>query len=323
MFIFTQLSDYITYHLFGLVQTSQIASAVHFFIEDITKIFVLLAILIYVIAFIRAGLPIEKLRTFLMGRNRFLGYFLAALIGAITPFCSCSSIPLFLGFTAARIPIGITMAFLITSPMINEVAVMMLGGIVGWELTAIYVIFGMTAGILGGFFFDLIRADRWLNMDLFNASTPCSCAQKVNQNNTYSFRYRHKFAMEEFLMILKRIYLWIIIGIGMGAALHGYLPDAFIQNHLASGEWWTVPLAVTIGIPTYANATGVIPVIGALIAKGLPIGTAFAFMLSTAAVSIPEFIMLKQVMKLPLLFIFAVFLLVFFTLCGWLLNFIY
>ncbi len=322
MDIFTKLADAVTYRLLGLDPASKWGDGVHFFVEDTVKIFVLLAVMIYVIGLIRSNLPVEKIRAFLVGRNRFAGYFLAALLGAVTPFCSCSSIPIFLGFTAAGIPVGISMAFLITSPMVNEAAVAMLGGMVGWDLTAVYVLFGMGAGFLGGIFFDAVGAQRWL-LPLASPAKPCCCqAQSVEASPPISWRDRHIFAKNEVLDILRSIWPWVIGGIALGAGLHGFVPDDFIAGYLGNGQWWTVPLAVAIGIPTYANATGVIPVVGALIQKGLPVGTAFAFMLATAAASLPEFIMLKKVMTIKMLVVFAVYLLIFFTLCGWFLNFI-
>jgi len=324
MIIFTWLADYLAYSLLALSPDSKLGGGVHFFIEDITKIFFLLVIMIYIIGLIRASLPIERIRTFLTGRSRLAGYLAASLLGAITPFCSCSSIPLFLGFTAARIPVGITMAFLITSPMINEAAIVMLGGSVGWSLTAAYAGFGMLAGILGGFFFDAIKAERFLQAE--PPPKKCCCGSGAAETGepvpspAITWRYRHTFALQEVLDIVKRIWLWVVIGIALGAFLHGYVPAEWISENLGGGQWWSVPLAVLIGIPSYANATGIIPVVGALMEKGLPVGTAFAFMLSTTAASLPEFIMLKKVMTTKLLIIFAVYLLVFFTLCGWVLN---
>ncbi|MEA4862979.1 MAG: permease [Victivallaceae bacterium] len=322
MILFTKLADWLTYGVFGLGPATRLGGGVHFFIEDTTKIFVMLAVMIYCIGLIRAGLPVERIRAFLSGRSRFAGYILAVLLGAVTPFCSCSSIPLFLGFTAARIPIGITMAFLVTSPMINEAAVVMLGGMVGWKLTGVYVGFGMLAGILAGFFFDAIRADRFLDVATPPACGCCGCSGSAAEP-AVTWKFRHKFARKEVADIFRRIWLWVVGGIALGALLHGFVPDEFISQNLGGGQWWSVPLAVMIGIPSYANATGVIPVIGALIQKGLPVGTAFAFMLSTTAASLPEFIMLKKVMSIRLLIIFAAYLLVFFTLCGWTLNLIF
>lgn len=317
MGIFTLIADFFTYSVFSFDVGGALAGAVHFFIEDTLKIFALLLLMMYIIAFLRAGLPAERVRSFLEGKSRFVGYILAALLGAVTPFCSCSSIPLFLGFTAARIPVGITMAFLITSPTVNEAAVIVLGSTVGWQLTFIYVGLGLLGGIIGGFFFDMIKADRWITVNTGNIVLP------LYEGGRVSMMQRHEFAKSEVRDIFVKIWLWVIAGIAIGAALHGYLPQSFIESNLGTGAWWSVPLAVAIGIPTYANATAVIPVIGALIAKGLPVGTAFAFMLSSAAASLPEFIMLKKVMATKLLIIFALYLLVFFTIVGWVLNLIY
>lgn len=342
MDIFTQFANWLAYDLIGLNPAGKLGEGVHFFIEDTAKIFALLAVMIYVISLMRANLPVEKIRDFLVGRHRLIGYFIAALFGALTPFCSCSSIPIFLGFIAAGIPLGITMAFLVTSPMVNEAAVVILGGILGWQLTAIYVAFGIGAGFLGGIFFDAIGAEKWLANSLINSLTGnCCCAGEkkstapinenenqnasinINATKKITWRERHEFAFGEVKDILRRIGLWVIFGIGIGAFLHGALPDNFIAQHLGDGKWWNVPAAVMIGIPTYASCNSVIPIIGALIQKGLPVGTAFAFMLSTAGASLPEFIMLKKVMAIKLLAVFAAYLLVFFTLCGWTLNYFY
>ena len=316
---FTHLADWLTYRILNLERTTKTADAVHFFIEDTSKIFVLLAVMIFIVAFLRAGLGAERIRSFLAGRNRYLCYSLASILGAVTPFCSCSSIPLFLGFTAARIPIGITMAFLITSPSVNEAAVALFGGAVGWPLTILYVGLGLLSGILGGIFFDAIKAERYLRWA--QTTSGCSCSQaNPDTNIQLDWNGRLRFAASETKDILKRISLWVLAGIALGAALHGFIPDGFIARHLGSAAWWSVPLAVMIGIPTYANVTSVIPVTAELIRQGLPVGTAFAFMLSTAAVSVPEFIMLKKVMTARLLILFASYLLVYFTLCGWILN---
>lgn len=317
---FTYLANWLTYNVLGFSEGNKAGDAVAFFLEDIPKMFFLLAVMIYIIGYVRAGVDAKKIRDFLSGRNRFVCYFLAAALGALTPFCSCSSIPLFLGFAAARIPIGITMAFLITSPTVNEAAVVMLGGSLGWCLTALYIALGMGAGIVGGVFFDAIRADRLLDLPAVEEPKQCACSCKKSEPQQMS---RHRFALNETRTILATIAPWVVVGIGLGAALHGFVPEGFISAHLGGGEWWSVPLAVVVGIPTYANVTSIVPVAAALIEKGLPVGTAFAFMLPAAAASVPEFIMLKKVMSFRLLAIFAVYLLVFFTLTGWILNFAY
>jgi len=321
--IFPMFADWLIFGLLGFSAETRLGNALHFFVEDTAKIFVLLIIMIYVIALLRASLNVEHIRNYLAGKHRGVGYFLGSLFGAITPFCSCSSIPLFLGFTSAGIPVGISMAFLITSPLINEVAVLLLLSLLGWKLTLVYIVVGMAVGILAGFFLDLIRAERMLQ----------PFAAKAYENSRHmqlqevalqrmSLTDRHNFARTELLDILQRVWKWVFIGVGLGAALHGYVPDGWMQANLGHGQWWSVPAAVLVGIPLYSNATGVIPVMESLIVKGLPLGTTLAFCMSTVAASFPEFILLKQVMQWRLLAIIFLLLLASFTLVGWVLNFV-
>lgn len=319
--MFSKLADWLTYSVFGLSPETKIGDAVHFFIEDTTKIFVLLVVMIYVIALIRASLNIEKVRDYLAGKHRFVGYFFGSSFGAITPFCSCSSIPVFLGFTSAGIPVGITMAFLLTSPLINEVAVLLLLSLLGWQFTVIYVVVGMAVGILGGLFLDLIHAEKLLQAFALKAYYSASANPVRNTPAiALSFKERHEFAKTELMEIFSRVWKWVIIGVGIGAMLHGFVPEGWIENHLGAGQWWSVPSAVLLGIPLYANATSVIPIMESLITKGLPVGTTLAFCMSTVAASLPEFILLKQVMQWRLLAIVFLMLLVAFTLVGWLFN---
>lgn len=322
--IFTDLADWFTFILFGLSPNSKLGDAVHFFIEDTTKIFFLLVIMIYFIALLRASLNIERVRDYLASKNRFIGYLTGSIFGAITPFCSCSSIPVFLGFTSAGIPVGITMSFLLTSPLINEVAVLLLLSLVGWQITLMYVLVGMAVGILGGVFLDLIRAEKMLQpfaLKVYQSATPVADSDgDTVAKSTLSFRERHDFAKNELWDIFSRVWKWVFIGVGLGAALHGYVPVSWLEGNLGDGQWWSVPLAVLFGIPLYSNATGVIPIMESLITKGLPIGTTMAFCMSTVAASFPEFILLKQVMTWKLLAIILAMLLFSFTLVGWILN---
>ncbi|WP_100635544.1 permease [Marinomonas sp. ef1] len=322
--IFTDLADWLTFILFGLSPNSKLGDAVHFFIEDTTKIFFLLVIMIYFIALLRASLNIERVRDYLAKKNRFIGYLTGSVFGAITPFCSCSSIPVFLGFTSAGIPVGITMSFLLTSPLINEVAVLLLLSLVGWQITLMYVLVGMAVGILGGVFLDLIRAEKMLQpfaLKAYQSATPVADSDgDTAAKPTLSFRERHDFAKNELWDIFSRVWKWVFIGVGLGAALHGYVPVSWLEGNLGDGQWWSVPLAVLFGIPLYSNATGVIPIMESLITKGLPIGTTMAFCMSTVAASFPEFILLKQVMTWKLLAIILAMLLFSFTLVGWILN---
>jgi len=324
MIIFTIIADWVTYTLLNLSLESRITASVHFFIEDTIKIFVLLLFMIYIIAFLRAALDTERIRNFLQGKNRTLAYFLGSLFGAVTPFCSCSSIPLFLGFTTAGIPLGTTMAFLITSPMINEVAIILLGSILGIKFTAIYVITGITAGMAGGFFIDQIKAERYLtpigNRALNKEKIDI---QNINGKRKITIKDRHDFAKSELKEIFHRVSKWIVLGIFIGALFHGFIPENLITDSLGNGQWWSVPAAVILGIPLYANASAIIPIAESLLLKGLPIGTTIAFMMSVVAASFPEFMMLKQVMKPKLLLIFFLLLLFMFTISGWSFNIIF
>lgn len=323
--VFGDFASWVVYQLLGLKPESQFGGALHFFVEDTTKIFALLIVMIYGISIIRASLDVERVRDYLAGKHRFTGYLFGSAFGSITPFCSCSSIPVFLGFTSAGIPLGITMAFLITSPLINEVAILLLVGLLGWKFTILYIVIGMSVGMLGGFFLDMIRAERWLVP--FAAEALKKGIANQNENpveradaKVMTFNERHQFAREETKEIFGRVWKWVFIGVGLGAALHGFVPDGWIESHLGDGQWWSVPTAVLLGIPLYSNATGVIPVMESLIVNGLPVGTTLAFCMSTVAASFPEFILLKQVMLWKLLAILFVILLISFTLVGWLFN---
>jgi uncharacterized protein len=322
MILFTYFADFLVYTIFELSADTKISGSLHFFFEDISKIFVLLIILIYLISLLRAGLQPERIRNFLSGKKRGVGYILASLFGAVTPFCSCSSIPLFMGFTQAGIPLGITMAFLITSPIVNEIALVLLGSLLGWKFMVLYAGVGIIAGVLGGLFIDLIKADRYLTPFAQNMLSNSSENTNRDESSTkISLSERNTFALTELRTILKRVWIWVFAGVGIGALFHGFVPESFILNHLGAGKIWTVPAAVGIGIPLYSNATGIIPVAESLLQKGLPLGTTLAFMMSTVAASLPEFMMLKQVMKIKLLLIFFAMLLFFFTLTGWIFNF--
>jgi len=322
--IFTDLADWMAFSLFGLLPESKLGQSIHFFIEDTTKIFFLLIVMIYCIALLRASLNIEKVRDYLAKKHKAIGYTMGAFFGAITPFCSCSSIPVFLGFTSAGIPVGITMAFLLTSPLINEVAVLLLISLVGWQITLTYILVGLAIGIIGGLILDLIHAERLLQPFARKAYENASTVSvSTMDDQSLSFSERHEFAKQELLDILQRVWIWVFIGVGLGAALHGFVPDAWFEANLGHGEWWSVPVAVLAGVPLYSNATGVIPVMESLITKGLPIGTTLAFCMSTVAASFPEFILLKQVMTWKLLSIIFFLLLVSFTVMGWMLNLFY
>lgn len=318
------LAEWLAYGLFGLAPGGSAGGAVSFFIYDTIKILLLLVFMVYGVAFFRAGLQTERLRARLAGTRRGFGYLLGAGFGAVTPFCSCSSIPLFLGFTTAGIPFGITMSFLITSPMINEIAVILLGGLLGWPFALAYVCTGLLAGIAGGIIMDAAGAGRWLKPllrrkpELQELRPSCACGAILPTR--ISLEGRHRFALAETRSIFRRVAPWVVIGVGVGALLHGYVPDEWVVTHLGKGQWWTVPLAVVAGIPLYANVTGIVPILESLLLKGVPAGTALAFCMGTVVVSLPEILMLRQIMRWKLIALFLAVLLVFCTAAGWLFN---
>jgi len=318
---FTYLADWVTYSLLGFTTDAPYTEGVHFFIEDTSKILVLLLVLIYFIAIIRATLNPEKVRYYLQGKNRFIGYLLGSFFGAVTPFCSCSSIPLFMGFVSARIPLGVTITFLLTSPLINEVVVIMLGSLLGLKFTIIYIGIGLSLGILAGFLIDLIKGERLLVGFLAKQYLQQDVNAKVEYTNkSMTLKERHTFAKTEALTIFKRIWKWVIIGVGIGALIHGTIPAEWFGEHLGEKQWWSVPLATVLAIPMYINATAIVPILESLLLKGVPLGTALAFCMSSVAVSLPEFMMLKQVMSKRLLLLIAGYLLIALSLLGWLFN---
>jgi uncharacterized membrane protein YraQ (UPF0718 family) len=316
-------SRWLVFDLFGLAPDSHLAAPLEFFIYDTVKILLLMVALIYGIAWVRASVNVERIRDYLVGKRRGLGYCLAALFGSVTPFCSCSSIPLYLGFTMARIPIGITMAFLITSPLINEIAVVLLWGLLGWKFSVIYVAAGMSAGIIGGIFMDSIKADRWLQpfvQEALGKAPAYTMVTETGEIRKITVRQRHDFAYNETVTVIKRVWQWVIIGVSIGAALHGFVPENWFAENFGAGTWWSVPAAVFVAIPLYSSVSGIIPIMESLLVKGLPIGTTMAFCMSAVAASIPSLIMLRQIMTTKLLAVFIGYLWVVFTLVGWLFN---
>lgn len=315
------VSNWITYRILGFSPLSHIGEAVEFFIYDAVKILLLLAGLIYAIAWFRASMNTERVRSYLSSKRKIFGYFIGGLFGAITPFCSCSSIPLFLGFSTARIPFGITMAFLITSPLINEIAVVLLWGLLGWKFTIMYVLAGMAAGMMGGLLMDALDAGRWLQPFILESARRMPLEIIANGKKFKLITWqRHNFAWSETQSIFRRVWLWVIIGVAIGAALHGFVPAGWFARYFGAGEWWTVPTAVFIAIPLYSNVTGIVPIMESLLTKGLPVGTTLAFCMSAVAASIPEVLLLRQIMTFRLQAIFIAYLWVIFTLIGWLFN---
>ncbi len=322
---FKGLADFITYNLAGLSTQSHGAEALHFFVEDTTKIFFLLVTMITIVSFFRSHLEPHKVRTYLEGKPKSLAYILAVLLGAATPFCSCSSIPLFIGFIEAGIPFGVTMAFLITSPMINEIAILVFASAMGWNLTIIYIITGMTVGLIGGITMEKLGFERYIEDYAYKmrtgedekVSTCCCC-----KNKYMTYRQRFAYARNYAADILKKTWIYITIGIGIGAVIHGFVPESFFATYTSASNPLAVPLAVIFGIPLYSNATGIIPIAEALINKGVPIGTVLAMMMSVVAISLPEMIILRKVLKVRMLAYFIGYIFLSLITVGYLYNWI-
>ena len=311
--MFDSLADLVVYRGAGLDPASHTAAAVHFFVMDVTKIFVMLVLIIYAMAFLRAFLSPERVRDYVRNRPDWQARGMAVTLGAMTPFCSCSSVPLFIGFVEAGIPLGVTFSFLIASPMINEVAAVILVGILGWKLAALYVAAGLLVAWFGGLVMQRFRPERWVEAYVWKIQM----GQVALPERDTSLRGRNSYALAEVKEIVGRVWKWVLIGIGVGALFHGFVPESWVSEHLASGNWYDVPTAVLLGIPLYSNATGIIPVAEAMLTKGVAIGTTLALMMSVAALSLPELLILRKVIKWQALALFVAVLAVSFVLVGW------
>jgi uncharacterized membrane protein YraQ (UPF0718 family) len=315
--MFESFADLLAYRVMGLDPATHIGAAVQFFVMDVTKIFALLVIIIYIMGLLRALLSPEKVRAYVRGKPRWLARSLAIMLGAITPFCSCSSVPLFIGFVEAGIPLGVTFSFLIASPMINEVAVVILIGILGWKLASLYVVAGLSVAYIGGVVMERFKPERWVEDYVWKIHMGEAPALERDD----SLAGRHRYALGEVKEIVGRIWKWIFAGVAVGALFHGYVPEAWVVEHLGGKDnWLAVPGAVLLGVPLYSNATGVIPIAEAMLGKGVAIGTTLALMMSIAALSLPEMLILRKVIHWPALAIYASVLAVAFTLVGWAFN---
>lgn len=292
-------ADWLTFSVFRIVPETLLANAVEFFIFDTIKIVLLLFVVIFVVSLIRSFLPPEKIRNILSHEKKYVGNILASLLGIITPFCSCSAVPLFLGFVQAGVPLGTTFSFLVASPMINEVALVMLLGMFGWKIALLYVVSGLAIAIFSGIVIE--------KMDVRNLLEEIALGGNGKSINLPELDWKERiaYAKNYTLEIVSKVWLYVILGIGVGAWIHGYVPADFLAQYAGSGKWYAVPLAVAIGIPLYSNAAGVIPLVGVLTEKGVAIGTSLAFMMAVTGLSLPEFMILRKVMKTRLIFIFA------------------
>lgn len=311
-----ELTGWVTYQLFRLPADSRWGEIVHFFLYDSLKILFLLYFMIMVIGFLRTFLPPQKIKEWLT-RSGAGAHFLAALFGAITPFCSCSSIPFFIGFVQAGIPLGVALSFLITSPLINEYLVVLMLGFFGWKITLAYIVSGMTIGIVGGLIISRLKLGKELEPDLFASEGSILGGEEYE-----SWRSRLVYGVTEANDIIAKVWHWILIGVGLGALIHNFLPREVLESLIGQAGVLSVPLATALGVPMYAGCAAIVPVAVVLFQKGLPLGTAMAFMMATAALSLPEAIMLRRAMKLKLILIFFGITAAAIVATGYLLNFI-
>lgn len=314
-------ADWLVFGVFGLAQTSRLGEALNFFVYDTLKILFLLFLISTVMGVVNTYFPIERLRNFLSSHRLYgLQYVFASVFGAITPFCSCSSIPLFLGFVKGGIPLGVTFSFLITSPLINEVAVAMFAGTFGWSVTGIYVLTGIVLGSIGGIVLGRMKLERWLSPWVIQIQQTAVRNNDEWDAQHLSFLERLPSIVSEAWGIVRGVLVYVLIGIAIGAFMHGYIPEGFFEQYLSRDSWYAVPVSVVLAVPMYANAAGIVPVVEVFVAKGIPLGTAIAFMMSVVGLSLPEATMLKKAMTWRLILVFFSTVALFIILSGYLFN---
>ena len=318
-----QFADWLVYSLIGLDGTTALGGAVNFFVYDSIKILILLFLISSIMGIVNAYFPIERLREYLVSHRLYgLQYLLASIFGAITPFCSCSSIPLFIGFVKGGIPLGVTLAFLITSPLVNEVAVAMFLGSFGLQATMVYVVSGILLGCIGGFVLGRMRLEPYLSDWVKHVQAQSEEQTEQWERDNATFTQRLPTIISDAWQIVRSVLVYVLIGIGIGAFMHGFIPEGFFEQYMSRENWYAVPLSVILAVPMYANAAGIVPVVEVFVAKGIPLGTDIAFMMGVVGLSLPEATLLKKVMTWRLISIFFATITLFIILSGYMFNII-
>jgi len=294
--MFKWFADYVTYGLLRLTPGDHLADSLNFFLYDVPKIYFLLAVIVYFVALLRTFLPPERIRMILSHKHELTGNILAAVLGIFTPFCTCSAIPLFIGMLESGVPLGVTMSFLVSSPTINEVALIMLWGLFGWRVAVIYILSGMFIAIISGFIIGRLKMEKYVEEFVYKIK-----AKQEGGEEKLGWNDRLSYAVEYVREIFSQVWIYVLLGVGLGAFIHGYVPVEFVTKYAGNGNPFAVIIAVAIGVPLYSNAAGTIPVVQALFSKGLALGTTLAFMMAVTALSLPEFIILRKVLKPRLL----------------------
>jgi len=295
-------STWFTYSLLGMTAGTRLASAVAFLVYEAPKVLMLLTLVVFAVGIVRTFFTPERTRRILAGKRETVGNVLAALLGVVTPFCSCSAVPLFIGFVSTGVPLGVTFSFLIAAPMINEVALVLLFGLFGWKVAALYMGTGLVIAIVAGWVVGRLRLERWIEGWVRHQAAGNGHA---TDEGSLTWASRVRFGLEAMKDIVGKVWPYVLAGIAVGSAIHGYVPENFMASIMGKGAWWSVPLAVVIGIPMYSNAAGIIPVVQALLSKGAALGTVLAFMMAVIGLSLPEMIILRKVLKMPLIVAFA------------------
>lgn len=308
-------AKWLTYGALGLATGSHLASAVEFFIYEAPKVLMLLVLVVFGVGIVRSWFTPERTRRILSGRRESAGNVLAALLGIVTPFCSCSAVPLFIGFVTTGVPLGVTFSFLISAPMVNEVALVLLFGLFGWKVAGLYLGTGLLIAMIAGWTIGRLKLERHVEDWVY--ATKVGAA---GEDEVIDWPARVRMGSEAVRDIVGKVWIYVLLGIAVGAGIHGYVPQNFMASIMGKSAWWSVPLAVVLGVPMYSNAAGIIPVVQALLGKGAALGTVLAFMMSVIALSLPEAVILRKVLKLPLIFIFFGVVAVGITIVGLLFN---
>ena len=305
--------------IFGGADNSRMAETVRFFLFEVPKVLLLLILIVFAVGIVRSYFSPEKTRKMLEGKSLFAGNIMSSLLGIVTPFCSCSAVPLFLGFVESGVPLGVTFSFLISAPMINEIAVVLLFGLFGWKTTLIYISTGLLIAVISGWIIGKLHLEKYVEDWVYEIKAG---AYNVEERIP-RFSERISYGYEAVREIVGKVWIYVVLGIAVGAAVHGYVPENFMASLMGKSAWYSVPLSILIGVPLYSNAAGIIPIVQALLEKGASLGTSLAFMMSVIGLSLPETIILKKVLKLPLIFIFVGIVASGITIVGFLFNILY
>ena len=296
------ISSYLTYDLLSIKKGSQLGDAVQFFLYDTPKVMMLLTLIVFLIGILRSFFTQERTRRYLAGKREVAGNVMAAVLGIVTPFCSCSAVPLFIGFVQAGVPLGVTFSFLIAAPMVNEIALVLLYGLLGWKVAALYLGTGLSIAMVSGWIIGRLKLESWIE----DWVQELRAGEALVVENRLTWSDRLAYGKDAVRDIVGKVWIYVVAGISVGAFIHGYVPEDFMASIMGKEAWWSVPAAVAVGIPMYSNAAGIVPVVEALLGKGAALGTVLAFMMAVIALSLPEMIILRKVLKPQLIAVFIV-----------------